>query len=267
MPVDRHLIAGRQHDRGDGVVVLQAGHPRGGVARPSVRVRERQLVVAAVERGSSGEVRQAVGEDDRCAQGHDRQRRSEQCGAHRDRGGAASALQGVTDSDHRARRRARGGHLCHDGGWVHSLMPGRRRRAPARRARRPDAQEQNHHHGCQRSEQENQRIEGKTSRRLGQARLADRSQGGQGKGDDDGAGRADERHHQIPRRAEHHELAPGQAQGHQSGVLLALDDALPTERLADDGKADQCGQDGEHPPAHGLGVDRCRHRRGSGGLI
>ena len=37
-------------DRGDGVVVLQTGHLRGGVAQPSVRVRERQLVVAAVER-------------------------------------------------------------------------------------------------------------------------------------------------------------------------------------------------------------------------
>ena len=50
-------------------------------------------------------------------------------------------------------------------------------------------------------------------------------------------------------------------------VRLALDDALPTERLADDGKSDQCGQEGEDPPTHGLGVDRSRYSRGGGGLI
>ena len=54
----------------------------------------------------------------------------------------------------------------------------------------------------------------------------------------------------------------GKPKATKVGVLLALDDALPTERLADDGQADQCGQDSEHPPAHGLGMDRCRHRRG-----
>ena len=133
--------------------------------------------------------------------------------------------------------------------------------------RRPDAQEQNDYHRCQCSERENQRIKGKTGRRFRQAGLADRCQGRQGKGDDNGTDGADERHQKIPCRAEHHELAPGQAQGDQRGVLLALDDALPTERLADDRKSDQCGEDGEHPPAHRLGVDRSRHRRSSGGLI
>jgi hypothetical protein len=119
----------------------------------------------------------------------------------------------------------------------------------------------------QRSEKENQRIEGKTGRRFRQARLADRSKGRQGKGNDDGAGRADERHHQIPHRAEHDELAPEQTHGHQRGVLLALDDALPTERLADHSNSGKAGQHGQHPPAHGLGVDRCRHCGSSSGLI
>ncbi len=75
------------------------------------------------------------------------------------------------------------------------------------------------------------------------------------------------RYHQIPRHAEHHEVAPWEAQRHQGGVRLALDDALATERLADDGQSDQCGEGGEHPPSHGLWVDRCRDRRSSSGLV
>ena len=137
MAADRHLIAGREHDRADGVVVLQTGHPRGGVAWSSVRTGECQLVVAAVEGRSSREVRQAVSEDDRRAQRHDRQRGSEQCGADRERGGAASTFQGMTDPDHCARRRARGNHFRHNGRWAlcdvrSSAMRSREARRPAR---------------------------------------------------------------------------------------------------------------------------------------
>ncbi len=114
MPVDRHLVGGRQHDRADGVVAPQTGDPRGGVTRTTVRVREGQLVVAAVERRCRCEIRQAVSEYDRCAERHDRQHASEQCGAHWERGNAASAFQGVTDPDHRAWRRACGDHFRRD---------------------------------------------------------------------------------------------------------------------------------------------------------
>ena len=36
-------------------------------------------------------------------------------------------------------------------------------------------------------------------------------------------------------------MATGHTQRGQGGVRLALDDALPTERLADDDDPDQCG--------------------------
>ena len=85
-------------------------------------------------------------------------------------------------------------------------------------------------------------VEGQTGGGLGQAGLAHRSERRQGEGDDDGAGPTGQRHHHVPRRAEHHELAPGQTQGRQRGVLLALHHALATERLAYDRQARQCGQ-------------------------
>ena len=55
--------------------------------------------------------------------------------------------------------------------------------------------------------------------------------------------------------------APGQPQGGQRGVFLALDHALAAERLSDDGQPGQAGQHGQHPPPDGLGVDRRRHGR------
>ena len=44
-------------------------------------------------------------------------------------------------------------------------------------------------------------------------------------------------------------------EGGQGGVVLALDPALPSQRLADDEKADQRGEDGQDPPPDGLGMD------------
>lgn len=45
-------------------------------------------------------------------------------------------------------------------------------------------------------------------------------------------------------------------------MVLALDVALPGQRLADDGQADERRQRGQNPPPDGLGMDRRLDRRG-----
>ena len=58
---------------------------------------------------------------------------------------------------------------------------------------------------------------------------------------------------QGPGHADHHELAPGDAERPQRRVRLALDEGLPGQSLTDNDHADECGEPGQDPPADGLG--------------
>ena len=254
-PVDGTLCLDAVADPGDGPVLHEAAQECG--VRLAACVTEIELERVAVQGGRGQQVREAGAEDSRSAERHDRQHSPEQGSAHRDGGPAVLALQGLTDTDHRARRCAHRGEASHHGrGTGHfRLVAGPHGTCGPHG--RPDAQgEHSHHHG-ERSERKDAQVERHAGGGLGKARLAHRSERGQRGSQRDGAGRAGQRHRQAPRHAERDELPPVGAQGRQRGIVAALDDALPGHCLADDRQPHDSGEGGQDPPPDGLRTDGC----------
>ena len=105
------------------------------------------------------------------------------------------------------------------------------------------------------AEQEHERVELDSGGVLGQSGLAEGCDGGQRKGEHDGAHCAGQAHHQVPCHIECEELPAGHADGDQGRVVLALDGALAGQGLAHDRQPDQRGERSEDPPPDGLWVD------------
>ena len=255
--VDRDLGGDALGDPGDGFVVFEASQ-EDGVRSSARRVGEIELERVAVQPGCGSQVRKAGAEDRRPAQRHDRQHRTEQGAPHRN------------GSPHRSFAPARYGHRSPRSA-VHPSPPSgsppprgakRLRRSSVRKAsaaRRAGHMPRTSTTATVASAPSKRTGVSKATpgRVLGDARLAERSDRREHGGDRHRADGTDQPHHQGLRHAERHQLTPIGAEGRHRRVVLALDDALAGQCLADDRQSDQSGERSQDPPPDGLGMDGC----------